>query len=47
MTHLVRCPEGDPVLVNPCDGVVLVLVMGKALMTFADWSLQDLSLGPR
>ena len=46
MTHLVRCPEEDPVMVNLCDEAVLVLVIGKVQMTFADGSLQELGLGP-
>lgn len=35
MTHLVHCPEEDPVMVNPWDEVLLVLVMGKVQMTLA------------
>lgn len=46
MTHLAHRPEEDPVMVST-NTILLVLVMGRLQVTFADCSLQDLGLGPR
>lgn len=47
MTHLLRCPGEGPVMVHPSDGVLLLLMMAKLKITFADCSLQVLGLGPK